>query len=547
MLNFFKPSFNAQFLEAELTLRPKWSTGLVICTTLAISIASSTAIYQLNQMAESMDRTRLLLTQTKEQVSRLNALEWEGFSKGRIDENLAEELAENKESTDEILAELQLDTAEEMNKVSALYARYQVAIETALNLLSQNRPQAAMQADADSIDQIYDELYAQISTLEELYVAREIQTRRWADFGTAFSLMFSAAIICILFYQFSQTLLAKNQELATAFQELQRTQDQLIQQEKMAALGQVIAGVAHEINNPLGAIKASASNTHKALQEALADLPLFHQRLNTAEQESFFQLVTKALNTPPIISSQESRALKRKIATQLQAHNKNIEDTRYLADLLMDMGISDDLDLLLPLLQSEQCEWATQFAYNLTCPFVNNQTILRAVDRSSKIVFALKNYARFDQSGKTHLLNLADGIETVLEIYRNQLKHNIQLVQNYQPVPQILGYPDELIQVWTNLVHNAIQAMALGGTLTITIRPQNQGVEISVTDTGTGIPIEVKQKIFDAFFTTKSAGEGSGLGLYICQKIIKKHQGKMTVESQPGHTQFIVWLPIEAD
>ncbi|NER08570.1 MAG: GHKL domain-containing protein, partial [Okeania sp. SIO3C4] len=96
----------------------------------------------------------------------------------------------------------------------------------------------------------------------------------------------------------------------------------------------------------------------------------------------------------------------------------------------------------------------------------------------------------------------------------------------------------------TNLVHNAIQAMESGGTLTIATRKQENGIQVSIQDTGAGIPPELQSKIFDAFFTTKSAGEGSGLGLHICQKIINKHQGKIEVDSKPGHTLFSIELPI---
>jgi len=335
-----------------------------------------------------------------------------------------------------------------------------------------------------------------------------------------------------------------NESLETAFKELQRTQDKLIQQEKMAALGQLIAGVAHEINNPLGAIQASASNTHTALQEALIELPSLNQRLNSGEQEIFFKLIAQALDSKPLLASQENRALKRKITAQFQAYG--IENARYMADQLMDMGICEEFECLLPVLKGVQGEWVIELAHNLTCSFANNQIILRAVERSAKIVFALKNYARFDQSGQQQLVQVADGLETVLEIYQNQLKYDIHLIRDYQDIPIIWGYPDELIQVWTNLIHNAIQAMALGGTLTIATYVQQNGIEVRITDTGSGIATDVQQKIFDAFFTTKAAGEGSGLGLYICQKIIDKHQGRMEVESQPGCSQFRVWLPIES-
>jgi signal transduction histidine kinase len=265
--------------------------------------------------------------------------------------------------------------------------------------------------------------------------------------------------------------------------------------------------------------------------------------LNAEEQNAFFQLITQALNNPPLIVSSESRALKRKITADLK--ERGVKEARDIADLLIDMNINDELEFLSPLLKSQHTEWAIQFAYNLTCSFINNQIILRAVDRSSKIVFALKSYARFDQSGKKQLMRVTDGLETVIEIYHNQIKRNVELVRDYQDSPQIWGYPDELVQVWTNLIHNAIQAMQEKGTLTIAVRQRENGVEVAIADTGSGIPPEIQQKIFDAFFTTKIAGEGSGLGLHISKKIIDKHQGQISVNSQPGHTQFSVWLPIE--
>jgi signal transduction histidine kinase len=189
-------------------------------------------------------------------------------------------------------------------------------------------------------------------------------------------------------------------------------------------------------------------------------------------------------------------------------------------------------------------------AYNLSVQQHNSVNILQAVERVSKIVFALKHYAHYHDSAEMTETHLPDNIDVVLTLYHNQLKHGIDVNKHYGDVPRIRCYPDELTQVWTNLIHNAIHAMQGHGTLDIQVQADDDETSepeyliVSITDSGCGIPEEIQNRIFEPFFTTKQAGEGSGLGLDICQQIIEKHQGKIEVESQPGRTIFSVWLPL---
>jgi signal transduction histidine kinase len=253
--------------------------------------------------------------------------------------------------------------------------------------------------------------------------------------------------------------------------------------------------------------------------------------------------LTRALYSLPLVTTTEKRPYKKALTQQLQA--EQIENARHMADLLLDIGLYQDIEPFLPLLKDPNLDWMLQMAYNLTRLRSNNRTTLTAVERASKVVFALKNYSRSNIGGEKEVLQVNDGIKTVLELYQNQLKRGIEVIQDYQPLPEVWGYPDELIQVWTNLIHNAIQAMEGQGTLKLITRIQDQAILVEVTDSGSGMSPEIQARIFEPFFTTKPMGEGSGLGLHICQKIIAKHNGKLEVVSQPGQTTFQVLLPLD--
>ncbi|MGC1198524.1 MAG: cache domain-containing protein [Geitlerinemataceae cyanobacterium] len=341
----------------------------------------------------------------------------------------------------------------------------------------------------------------------------------------------------------TEELQQKNAELAQTLQELKTTQDELIQSEKMAALGQLVAGVAHEVNTPLGAIRSSVNHIAGFLSENLEKLPIFFQNLSVDRQGDFFTLLKTAAGQPIHLSSRDRRKFKRSIARQLES--EDIDDADTIADTLVDLGVYEDLDPFLPLLQDPKHAEILDTAYQLASITKSTRTISTATDRAAKIVFALKSYSRQTPTGEKVKTHIIDSIEMVLTIYHNQLKQGVETIKNYgEELPQIMGYPDELNQVWTNLIHNAIQAMDNKGTLTIDITQPENFIKVSITDSGTGIPEDIKSKIFQPFFTTKPPGEGSGLGLDIVRKIVEKHQGTIDCESVPGKTSFTVSLPI---
>jgi two-component system, NtrC family, sensor kinase len=341
----------------------------------------------------------------------------------------------------------------------------------------------------------------------------------------------------------TEELKQKNEELAATLEQLKATQKELIQSEKMAALGQLVAGVAHEINTPLGAIRSSVKFICDFLQNNLEKLPSFFQEITPERQQILLTILQQSTQKAAALSSRERRQLRKGLVNQLEDHD--IDNADDLAELLMELGFYQNIEPLIPLFKEPDSQEFLQFVYQFSGLQESAKDITTASDRAAKVVFALKTYARYDHKGEKVTANIIEGLEAVLTLYHNQLKYGVETIRNYQQLPSIPCYVDELNQVWTNLIHNSLQAMDNQGTLTIDAIAQNQQIKIRITDSGAGIPDEIKDKIFQPFFTTKPPGEGSGLGLDIVKKIVEKHDGTIEVESVPGKTAFTVSIPIE--
>lgn len=325
--------------------------------------------------------------------------------------------------------------------------------------------------------------------------------------------------------------------------QLQATQSQMIQQEKMASLGQLVASVAHEINTPIAAVKSSGSSAADALALALRDLPQIYAGLGAEELVDFDHLLASASRPPAMRSSREERVLVREMGARLAQHG--IEDAAQLAPLLVQCHITQGEEALLPLLRHPERTLILQTAHNVALMVSNTANINVAVERVAKIVFALKSFSRFDQSGAMVEASLQEGLETVLTIYHNSIKHDVELRRHYAPLPPVPCLPDELNQVWTNLIHNSLQAMQHRGVLSVSTGAEDGYAVVSIADTGSGMAPELIDKIFDPFFTTKPRGEGSGLGLDIVRKIVDKHHGKIRVESALGKGScFTILIPL---
>ena len=328
-------------------------------------------------------------------------------------------------------------------------------------------------------------------------------------------------------------------EVTKTLDQLRATEWQLVQSEKMAALGQLVSGVAHEINTPIATMKLSGANIAEAIRDVLHNTPRLFRKLNSAELDLFFQLIWQANHSLVLHSTRAERQLVRDTERQLEL--LGLHETRHTAAVLVQLAAHKTLENYLPLLQHKECRHILASAHNVATVIHSTNNINTAVDRVSKILFALKSYSHFDAKEVKVNANLREGLETVLTIFNTKFDQQVVVDADLQDLPPILCLPDELRQAWGNLIQNALQAMqplsnqaGYQAELQIRLWREQDTVHISFRDNGIGIPAENLPKIFEAFFTTKAAGEASGLGLGIVKKIIQKHRGEIEVSSEVG-------------
>jgi len=336
-----------------------------------------------------------------------------------------------------------------------------------------------------------------------------------------------------------------NKKLGSTVDELQTTQAQVLISERLAGLGSLLAGVAHEINSPIGAIDAAVDNLIKSLHTTLDSLvyivdtekdPRVLTYLLTLVQH-YLESVTVAFP-----ARETNRERIREMTNLLTG--RNIENARSLARKLVENGTDTTVENFLNQYENVDAATYLQLMSELFTIHRSAQATSTAIHAVKRIVMALRSYSHVKQD-VPEPVNIHDVIETSLIILANRLKHNITIEKKYGDLPPITVYGDELSQVWTNLLSNA--AHAIDGQGIVTIETINLGgrVAVKIRDTGRGIPPELLGRIFDPFFTTKKTGEGTGLGLGIVSRIVRdRHGGDIEVTSVPGDTCFTVYLPV---
>ena len=340
-------------------------------------------------------------------------------------------------------------------------------------------------------------------------------------------------------------LMKKNRELEQAYLQQEVT---LRQSEKLATLGKLSAGIAHELNNPASAAVRGAEHLKNNISELqktqfkLGKLSLSDEQLEKVKSlnELFYEKSKQPNELDPLTRSN----LENEMEEWLE--EKGISNCWELASTIVNTGFTkEELADLTKIFTNEQFPVVVS---SLGTNFITDsltEEIKQGAERITQIVKALRSYTYLDQA-PIQSVDIHEGLDNTLVMLRSRLKNGISVEREYsENLPHIQAYGSELNQVWTNIIDNAIDAMSGNGRITIKTYKENQHLVVELKNSGPGIPEDIQSKIFDPFFTTKSVGKGTGLGLNISHNIIvQKHKGEIKVKSRPGETYFQIKLPI---
>ena len=336
--------------------------------------------------------------------------------------------------------------------------------------------------------------------------------------------------------------------LHTVTSRLRSTESALIQNEKMAALGTLAAGLAHELNNPAAAIRRGAVQLRDALVERERLAAQLHSLATDQHQrESLGALqeeVTERKITAPLYDALALSEQADELQEWLEDHG--VGEAWELAPVLVSSGWeSDDLERLAERFSPTQLPVVARWLGASSSVYGLLDEVEQSAEIMSEIVKAVKTYSYLDQA-PIQEVDVVESLENTLVLLRPRIDANISITRDYaDDVPRIEAYGSELNQVWTNLIDNAIDAVEGQGELTLRAFTAESVVTVDVIDDGPGIPPEIQPRIFEPFFTTKAPGVGTGLGLHIAYNIVvHKHRGQIQVASKSGETRLRVVLPI---